>query len=372
MLLSRRFLVPLLLLLLVVAAGATACTSGKDAEAAEESTDRNAAEQAAEEGTEEEEAVPVTLAVARRGRIEALLRATANLEAERQVQVYSQATGIVTRLAAEEGDHLRRGDLLVQLDDRQARSAVAKAESRLRRQRRETDRIERLWKKKLVSEQDFSEARYQLEQLELELADARRDLEYTSVRTPIDGTIAKRSVQLGERVQAGAPLFEIVDFDSLVARIFVPEKDLSRLALGQVGRISSRSLGKTVYSGRVQRISPVIDPATGTAKVTLAVGDQPGLRPGMYVDVALVTRVEEDAVLVPKQAVIYDRDRAWLFRIDDQQRAHKVEIEIELADRESVKPAAGIQAGDRLVTAGQTGLKEGARITEVPATSSGA
>ena len=172
-------------------------------------------------------------------------------------------------------------------------------------------------------------------------------------------------VNLGDQVQIGQHVFDIVDFDSLVARIFVPEKHLTDLKRGLSARLTSQATGDRVYRGELQRVAPVVDPRSGTVKVTVDVGGQPGLRPGMYVDVDLVTAVNEQAVLVPKRALVYDNDQMFVFRLGDGDKSRRVErvfIEPRLSDKLNIEPAAGLSAGDRLVIAGQAGLKDGALV----------
>ncbi len=103
-------------------------------------------------------------------------------------------------------------------------------------------------------------------------------------------------VNVGDHVTLNQPLFRIVDFDSIVARIYVPEKELPALATGLDARLTAEAIGGVSFVGSVDRISPVVDPGTGTVKVTVATPRQEGLRPGMYVEVELVTAVHEDAL----------------------------------------------------------------------------
>ena len=117
------------------------------------------------------------------------------------------------------------------------------------------------------------------------------------------------------------------------------------------------------YDCRVKRIAPIVDPKSGTVKVTVGVGAREGLRPGMYVDVALVTATHTDAVLVPKRAVVYDNDQMYVYRLKGKDRVERVFIQPLLADKFHVEPVDGLAVGDRIVVAGQAGLKEGALVS---------
>ncbi len=176
------------------------------------------------------EAIPVEVEPLATGRIESTLRFSATLEAERDVQVFAEATRRVESLLVEEGHAVRKGQVLVRLQDEEQRSAVAKASSQLDQRQREFERQKSLFQQKLVSEQVFIDAEYQLDQARLTFDDAKRELSYTEVRAPINGIVTERLVNLGDFVSVNQPLFRVIDFDSIVARIFVPEHVLSRLA----------------------------------------------------------------------------------------------------------------------------------------------
>ena len=197
------------------------------------------------EDEDKEEAVPVEVTAIDLGEIESVLRFSANLEAENQVQVFSQAKRLITGLLVEEGDEVRKDQVLVRLQDEEQRSALAKVESQLAKAVREYEQQERLYAQELISEQLFKDATYELEQLQISRKDARRELSYTEVTAPISGTVTVRMVNLGDQVQIGQHLFDVVDFESLVARVFVPEKHLGELRRGLLARLSAQSIGDT-------------------------------------------------------------------------------------------------------------------------------
>jgi membrane fusion protein, multidrug efflux system len=310
----------------------------------------------------EEEAVPVEVATLARGEIEAVQRFSANLEAERDVQVFAEAPRRVTALHVEEGHGVARGQLLLTLQNEEQKGAVAKAEIQLRQSQRDFERYRDLFAQSLITEKTFNDAAYAVEQNELALADARRDLSYTEVRAPIAGVITERLVSQGDHVTVNQALFRIVDFDSIVARVYVPEQQLVSLHTGQTARLHSEALGRGVFTGEIDRISPVVDPETGTVKVTVATPRQEGLRPGMFVEVELVTAVREDALLIPKRALTYDNDRIFTFRLGDERRVERIEIEPILENADYVQPAGGLEAGEQVVVAGQSGLKDGGLV----------
>jgi membrane fusion protein (multidrug efflux system) len=321
-----------------------------------------AASDKAADPAKQDEAVPVEVAALGLGEIEAVLRFSTNLEAENAVEVFSQASRQVRELLVEEGHRVGKGQLLARLQDEEQRTALAKVESQLAKARREYERQKRLFAQEMISEQAFNDATYELEQLELALEEASRQLSYTEVRAPIAGTVTQRLINLGDHVTVNQHLFDLVDFGSIVARVFVPEKELARLADGQLARIASPALPDARFEGRVERLAPIVDPKSGTVKVTVAIPETAGLRPGMYVDVELVTDVRQDALLLPKRALVYDRDQIFVYRLGAERKVERVLVKPLLADKDFILPTAGLAPGDLVVIAGQAGLKDGARV----------
>jgi len=351
-----RSIGPLALAVACVVLALTGCGGGQDGP--------RTFEQGAEgaDSDRKTEAIPVEVVALGEGQIEAILRFSATLEAERDVEVVSEATRRIVELRVEEGDPVAKGALLVRLQDEEQRSALAKARSELDQRQRDFDRQRSLFEQKLISEQVFIDAEHQHDQAQLTFQDANRELAYTEVRAPIGGVLTERLVNLGDFVSVTQPLFRIVDFDSIVARIYVPEQELPRLRRGQPARITADALAGGEFAGGVDRIAPVVDPGTGTIKVTVAIPRQEGLRPGMYVQVELVTAVHERAIQVPKKALVYDNDQIFLFRLAEDRTVERIPVVAVLEDSEYVEPAEGLAPGDEIVVAGQSGLKHGSIV----------
>lgn len=309
-----------------------------------------------------DEAVPVEVARLARGHIESIIKATTDLEAEEQVKVFSRAANFVTKLLVEEGDKVEAGQLLVKLEDDTQRIALAKAKSQLQKAQDEFVRQEALHEQKLISDQVFTDGKHELRQLELSVEDAQRQLDYTEVRAPIRGTITSRLVNLGAYVTQNQHLFDIVDFESIVARVHLPEKYLSQLKVDQPARITTAAIRDRSFEGYVKRISPVVDPRSGTIKVTLGVRNLDQLRPGMYVDAELVLATETNALLISKRSLVYDADQIYVYRLLPERKVERLLVKPRLMDKDNLAPMEGFSEGDEIVIAGQTGLKDGAKV----------
>jgi membrane fusion protein, multidrug efflux system len=315
----------------------------------------------AKKGTKDE-ALPVEVTNIARGVIEATLRNSTHLEAEEEVKVFARAANRVTELLVEEGDVVKKDQVILRLDNDTQKTAFGKAQTSLAKAKEEFERQKSLYDQKLISDQAFKDARYELRQLELAFEDAQRGLDYTEVRAPIAGTISLRMVRLGDLIALNQHLFTIVDFNSMVARIYVPEKNLPDVSLDQPARVTATPFPGREFTGFVKRIAPVVESKTGTVKVTIGFKDIGPLRPGMYVDVELITAKKADAILITKRALLYDGELSYVFRLLPERKVERVLVETKIADKLNVEPANGFKEGDQIVIAGQTGLKDGAKV----------
>ncbi len=307
-------------------------------------------------------AIPVEVAVLKLGPIESVLKASSNLEAESEVNVLARTANRVKELHVEEGIQVRAGDLLLQLDDDIQIIQVSKAKNQALEAREEYERQVSLHAQNLISDQVFSQSKFQLQQLELNLKDAERELGYTQIRAPIQGKITQRLVKVGDQISAGQHLFTIIDFDSIVARLYVTEKSLSMLKENQMVRVESTAFPGEMFKGHVMRIAPVVESRSGMIKVTVGFHDVGPLLPGMYVDASIVTSSKKDALLLPKKAIIYDGEQRFVFRVKENREVERILLESGLEDADNVEPVAELNEGDQIVVAGQTGLKDGSKV----------
>ena len=137
--------------------------------------------------------------------------------------------------------------------------------------------------------------------------------------------------------------------------------------MGQRARLTADAISDEVYEGHVLRIAPIVDARSGTVKVTVAVDGATPLRPGVYTDVEVVTDVRDDALRLPKRALIYDGDQMFAYRLGDDGIATRQLVVPGLSDPEFVEPVSNFEEGDRVIVAGQAGLKDGAKVEVVDA-----
>lgn len=317
----------------------------------------------AEKGDKKEKEPPtVAVAKAETGPISAYITATANLVAEQEVQILAEAEGKVVELLVEEGRAVHKGQKLLEIDREASAIAVEKADLGLRNASANLERSDLLWKEKLLSTQDLDKARFDRDLAGSSLTEARYRLKKTTVVAPFDGRVTLRKVQLGQTLKLGEELLTIADFDPLVARIFLPEREVLDLEVGQQAELALKAKEDVRFRGRIRQLSPVVDTASGTVKVTVeAISPPPSVRPGTFVSVGIVRETHPQVVLVPRTAVVRELQEAYVY-VADGTVARKRTVEVGLEEGGKLEITRGLKAGEPVVTSGQGALKDQAPI----------
>ncbi len=320
-----------------------------------------------ENGNGKEKApVPVSVTEIATGVVSSYISSTANLVPEDEVQILAEAEGRVDRLNVEEGDRVARGAILVALVRDDEEIAVKKAQLKATNSRLAFERATRVVGEELMSREDFDRIKMEHEIAQQELAEAEWRLEKTLIRAPFAGRITRRDVKIGQHVKIGDSLFTISDFEPLIARIYLAERDVFGLEEGRGVRITLKAHEETRFNGRIRQISPVVDTATGTVKVTIeAIRPPASVRPGAFVTIDIVRERREKAVLLPREAVIRELQEAYVF-IAKGDVAEKREVALGLEEGGSIQAISGVDPGEQVIVAGQGGLKDGTPIKIIP------
>ncbi|HOX71580.1 MAG: efflux RND transporter periplasmic adaptor subunit [Dokdonella sp.] len=314
---SCRLLAPALVAVLCVTA-LTACKG--------ESADAKAKDAAADTS------VPVEVEAAARRSISASYTGTATLEPDSEAQVAAKINGVLLKLLVEEGDQVKAGQLLARLDDENPRLNLAKAEASLRKLENDFRRSSEMFDRKLLSVEQNDKIRYDLETQRATYDLARLELSYTDIVAPISGIISRRLVKVGNYIQVNQALFQIDNFDPLLAVLNVPERELSTLHPDQVVRMRVDSILEHVFEGRIQRISPIVDSATGTFRVTCEFRDaSKRLKSGMFGRLEITYAHHEDALAIPRAALIEEDGETAVFIVVSGASAAAAEKEKEAA-----------------------------------------
>jgi len=296
-----------------------------------------------------------------RGDIATHYATTATLEPEKEADVLARVPGLIVALPAEEGDRVAAGEMLLQIERDAYLHRLSQAQAEERKQRSRFERLERMLAEELVSTEEFEGTRSDLQAAEAARELAALELSYTRVTAPFAGQIVERHVDVGQVVSNGTVLFRIADTRPLLARIHVPAKEFRRIQVDQPVDLSIDATGAQL-EGRITLISPVVDPTTGTIKVTVEIPEVPdGVRPGDFVEVKVVTERHLDAVLVPKLAVLMEKETEVLYVAADSTAQRRVVTTGFRTDR-LIEVIDGATAGERVIVQGQRSLEDGQPI----------
>jgi membrane fusion protein, multidrug efflux system len=306
--------------------------------------------------------VPVEVAMPERGDVVAVYKGTAPIEAYADAEVLAKVAGEVEELLVEEGEEVQQGQVLARLDGDRLRLSLNESEARLRKLRRDYERNVELSKKGLISTGDFERIKFEMEALEASNNLARLELDYTQIRAPIDGVVSKRYIKLGSTLDVNDPAFRVTSLDPLIAYLHVPEREFRNIEAGQPAELYIDALEKEPVLSAVTRVSPVVDPDTGTFKVTIEIYDEARrIKPGMFARVGIVHDRHEDALLVPRSAIVEDAGTSSVFVVKDG-IAKRSAVRTGFASDGKVEILSGLDDKAQIVTVGQVGLRQDTRV----------
>ena len=329
-------------------------------------------QQGGEEGTtetdeDESPAIPVETALPTRGDIYAVYSGTAPIEAFADATVIAKVGGEVREVLAEEGDDVRSGQVLARLDGDRLRLEMEQAEANLKKLQRDYQRNVDLKGKGLISEGDFEKIRYEMEALQATFDLAKLELDYTEIRAPINGVISERFIKIGNTIDINEQTFKVTSLEPLISYLHVPEREYRRIESGQKAIIAVDALSGSNFEAVVARISPIVDPETGTFKISIEVSDDSRrLKPGMFGRIDIVLDMHANALQVPRSAIVENAGQNSIFVVSEDVVERRI-ISTGYAESGQIEVLQGLDDMDEIVVVGQTSLKDGSRISVINA-----
>ena len=317
-------------------------------------------------------AMPVTIED-----LEDRVTAVGELVAPQHAEISAEVDGRVTELMLVEGQAVAAGDPLLELDPAKRRLELAAARAHVSEEaasvenvRRQVSRQRELQARNISSQSalDDSETALRLAQAKLAAAKAdlgveSRALEEATVRAPFDGMVVRRMVSLGEYVQVGRSLVEIVSLNPIEVEFRVAEIDSSFVRLGQEVAVHVAPYPDRSFGAKVTVISPTIDPNTRTLRVKAVVDNGEGLlRPGLFARADLGLSVHEGVAVVPSSAVLQRVDGSVVFVLDGADRATRRVVQLGSFQEGRVEVTNGLREGDRVLVRGHADLLDGQQV----------
>jgi RND family efflux transporter MFP subunit len=306
--------------------------------------------------------VPVETQPLKRAEMIAVYSGTAPIEAQEEAEVVAKVGGEVRQIFVEEGDTVTAGQVLARLDGDRLRLTLAQIDANLRKLERDYKRQLDLSEKGLVAKGTAENAKFDLDALRASYDSARLELSYTEIRAPIAGVVSARHIKLGNTIKPNDPTFRVTDLDPLIAYVHIPEKEFRKLASGQNADVAVDALGGVHYVGTISRISPTVDPQTGTFRARVEVPDSTRrLKPGMFARVNIVYDRRPNTLQLPRTALI-DADGEKSVYIVANGKAEQRKVRTGLENGGYVEVLEGLQGNENIVVVGQAGLKSGTPV----------
>ena len=309
--------------------------------------------------------------------LEDRIEASGELIARQHAQIASEVSGRITQIVLDEGSATEAGATVLEIDPERrqlelmtTRAGLVEARTTLVDQRRDTERVRELHRRNVASESELGQAETKLQLADSRVSAARaragvaeRALADATVRAPFKGLVAERFVSVGEFVQPGTKLFELVSLHPIEVEFRLAEIDSSRVEVGQRVAVRVAPYPDEVFEAHVTVISPTIDVRTRTLRVKAALENLEGrLRPGLFARADLGVSRRSGALMVPEEAILQRSDGSVVFRMVGQDRVQRRVVETGVYHKGLVEVLSGLDAQDHVVTRGHTSLVEGSTV----------
>lgn len=289
------------------------------------------------------------------------LAVTGTIEANEQVEIKSQVSGLVRSISFQEGSPVKKGQVLVKIDDSELLAQLSQALTRQNLAAENERRANLLLKKEAISREEYDLALAELKSTQAQTQLVRAQLAKTSVIAPFSGRIGLRNISVGEYLVPTTVVANLVNTDPVKITFSIPEKYAGQVQANTQLRFSVAG-ADTQYAATVYAIEPAIEAATRTLQLRARAANPDGrLRPGSFANIDLPLSTIPDAILVPTQAIIPVQNGKKVF-VSQDGKAKEVKVETSTRTEEDVLVTSGLNAGDTVLTTGIMTLKDGAPV----------
>ena len=305
------------------------------------------------------------------------VRGIGTLRARETVEISPEMAGILRDTHFEEGQPVKRGDLLFTIDDsklnrqlRERNAALEEAKARMEKAEKTAERISKLYKRHTVSEERWDQAvteveaaRAEVSRLSAALELTRERFKDTRIRAPFRGVVSKRHVDPGDYVRRGEVMVTLYDTENMEAEVKIPERHMHRVQSEQKAELRIPAFPESVFSGRVRFVSPAVAEHTRDFLVKVSVeNSERKLKPGTFAGITLITAVRESRPAVPEEALVATREGYIVFVVENG-KARRRTVRIGQREAGMVEIREGARVGDTVVRTGHMRLSDGDRVS---------
>ncbi|MDP2653127.1 MAG: efflux RND transporter periplasmic adaptor subunit [Candidatus Omnitrophota bacterium] len=308
-------------------------------------------------------AVSVIAEPVKQEKIEDKISLVGTLAADEAVEIKNQVPGVIEQIGFEEGQAVQQGQMLFMIDAAKLNASLSQAEANLGLAGTTFERLSSLIKSGAVSQQEYDQAKSDLEAKQAEANLIKAQLKETVITASFDGVMGERKVSLGQFVNQGSTLTYLISQDPMKAEFRVPERFLGQLKDGQKIQVSVAAYPEDRFSGAVYFIDPQVEETTRTALVKARVPNPEGqLRRGMFANLDLIVSIRPRALVVPESALIPRGEEVFTFIVDAEGKAQMkpVKVGVRLAGKAEI--LEGLSAGENVIVEGHQKVGPGSPV----------
>jgi membrane fusion protein (multidrug efflux system) len=309
----------------------------------------------------EQAGVAVIAAIAKPERVVSQINALGTAHANEAVEITSKVSNIVTAVRFSDGQHVEKGQVLVELDSAQVRADLAAAEAAAAESASQVKRSRELMASRVLSESQFEQLEATMKTNQARVTAARSHVNDTVIRAPFTGRVGLRRVSVGSLVSPGTVITTLDDLSVIKVDFSVPENFLAGLRDGLKVTATAVAFPGRDFVGKVTGVDSRIDPVTRSVTVRAVVPNSDmALKPGMFLNVSLA-RDSRQALMVPEAALVPEQSRQFLFVIEDG-RAIRREVHIGGRQPGRVEIVSGLKVGDQVIVEGTQKVRDGGEV----------
>ena len=315
---------------------------------------------------------PVTTAVARKETWESLLTAVGSLEAVQGVIVTAELSGKVERIGFEPGTKVKTGELLVQQDISAENAQLRAAEANLTLAKIDLERRSKLLTQKTISRSEYDNAEAVFKEAAAQADTIRAAVKKKTIRAPFDGRLGIRLVNMGQVLKEGDAIVSLQLIDPIFVNFSLPQQQLAQVTSGLTVQVTTDALPGQVVDGKITAINPQVDTATRNIQMQATVANpEERLRPGMFVNVAVVLPARKDVLAIPATAVLYAPYSDSVFVVEEKKEEKNGQPGqvvrqkfVRLGEKKGdyVAIVSGLEEGDTVVSTGVFKLRNGQSV----------
>jgi len=305
--------------------------------------------------------VPVDAYIVRYKKLQDRIITTGTILANEDIELKSEISGKISKILFKEGSSVRKGDLLVKINDDELQAQLLKTNYGKTLMEQREFRQKKMLEKEAISQEEYDIALNELNTIQAELQLIKAQIEKTEIRAPFNGIIGLRSISEGSYVTPASTIATLQNINPVKIDFSVPEKYFNTVKSGNIINFRIQGSNK-LYTGRVYAVEPKINLATRTLQVrAISQNERSEIFPGSFAEIDIILAEKDNAILLPSESVVPDLEGKKVFKITNGKTV-PVPVETGIRQEKEVEVVKGISAGDTIVTSGVMQLKPGIAV----------